>query len=265
MKYRIWRLSILFLCGVFSFLTLSISANADSTSGNKWTFQLAPYAWLTGQKGTVATLPGLPPADIEVDFYDDVLGNINLAGMLVGEARKGRYGLFIDMVYTDIETEDSAPLGIFYSTMNSRTKSWMVSVAGLYRLAEQEKLFLDVIGGFRYWNIDSELSLKGPAFPNVFPEQSISNSEGWFDPMIGLKGLSFLGRSKFYVSGGLALGGFSVGSDFFWDAIVNLGYQWTKGFSTTVGYRYLDVDYDKNGFLYDVAQDGPTLGLSWRF
>ncbi|WP_169309229.1 hypothetical protein [Desulforhopalus sp. IMCC35007] len=31
-----------------------------------------------------------------------------------------------------------------------------------------------------------------------------------------------------------------------------------------VGYRYLAVDYDNDGFIYDVSQNGPVLGLSWR-
>jgi hypothetical protein len=46
---------------------------------------------------------------------------------------------------------------------------------------------------------------------------------------------------------------------------MNLGYQCTKGFSTTLGYRYLDVDYENKDFMCDVAQDGLMLGLSWRF
>lgn len=36
-------------------------------------------------------------------------------------------------------------------------------------------------------------------------------------------------------------------------------------FSTTVGHRYLDVDYDEDDFLYNVSQQGLVLGLSWRF
>ena len=266
MTRNTYRFSILLLCGILSFQILSISAYAESNSSDKWEFQLTPYAWLAGQKGTVATLPGLPEADIDVDFYDDILGNINGALMLVGEARKGRFGLVMDVAYTDIEMENPTPLGIFYSAVNSRTKSWMVSVAGLYRLVENQHQFLDVIGGFRYWSVDSELTLKSPQFP-ILSERSITNSEDWFDPLIGLKGLSALGSSKFFISGGLIIGGFGVnaGSDFFWDASINLGYQWTKGFSTTLGYRYLDVDYEKDAFLYDVVQDGITLGLSWRF
>jgi len=250
--------------GVLFAIIWCFSAHAESQGSDKWNFQLAPYAWLAGQKGTVATLPGLPSADVDVDFYDDVLGNINGAIMLVGEARKGRFGVVMDVVYTDIEGEDPTPLGIFYSALNSRTKSWMVSVAGLYRLVESQNRFLDVIGGVRYWSVDSELTLKGPQFP-FLSERSLSNKEDWFDPIIGLKGLMPIGESKFFVSGAFVIGGFGAGSDFMWDALINLGYQWTKGFSTTIGYRYLDVDYEKNGFLYDAAQQGLTLGLSWRF
>jgi hypothetical protein len=261
MKYRDFLTIFL---GAFLAAIWCTCAHAESSSSEQWNFQLAPYAWLAGQKGSVATLPGLPPADIDVGFYDDVLGNINGAIMLLGEARKGRFGVVMDVVYNDIETEDPTPLGVFYSALNSRTKSWMVSGAGFYRLVESQNRFLDVIGGVRYWSVDSELTLEGPQFPSL-PERSISNKEGWVDPIVGLKGFVPIGESKFFVSGALVIGGFGVGSDFMWDAMINFGYQWTKGFSTTIGYRYLDVDYEDDGFLYDVAQQGITLGLSWRF
>jgi hypothetical protein len=229
-------------------------------NNGEWEFQIAPYAWLAGQKGEVATIPGLPPAEIDVDFYDDILGNINGALALVGEARKGRYGVVMDVSYTDIEFEGSTP-GPFFSSIKSRTKSWIVSAAGLYHLVERQRAFLDVIGGIRYWSVESELSLGA----GLLQARKVSNKEEWIDPLIGLKGLMPIGKSKFFVSGALALGGFGVGSDFMWDANINLGYQWTKGLSTTLGYRYLDVDYEKDDFLYDIAQDGVVLGLSWRF
>jgi hypothetical protein len=256
MKHHTYRFSTLLLFGLLFYQILSISASAD-----QWEFQLAPYAWLAGQNGKVATLPGLPPADVDINFYDDIRGNINLAGNLVAEARKGRFGLFTDILYSDIETEDPLPYGILYSAVDTQTKSWIVSIAGLYRLAEQQNRFLDAIAGVRYWSVDTDLTLKA----GLLPERSISNSEDWFDPLIGLKGFTPIGSSRFFVSSAIVIGGFGAGSDFMWDAIVNFGYQWTKGFSTTVGYRYLDVEYEKDDFLYDVVQDGITLGLSWRF
>jgi hypothetical protein len=67
----------------------------------------------------------------------------------------------------------------------------------------------------------------------LLPAQSISNKEDWFNPIIGLKGFSPLGDSKFFVSGFLVLGGFGVGSDFMWDANINLGYKWTETLITS--------------------------------
>lgn len=247
---------IIVLCA----LTFILPALAPANDSGKWQFQLAPYAWLAGQKGSVATLPGLPAADIDVDFYDDIIGNINGAFFLVGEARKDRMGIFMDIAYTDIEDENATP-GPFFSALTSRTKSWMITTTGLYRLVEEKQAFLDALAGLRYWSVDSTLALTS----GILTGRDVSNKESWFDPVIGLKGSTPLGDSKFFVNGGLLLGGFNMGSDFMWDANLNFGYQWTQTFSTTLGYRYLDVNYEKDDFLYDVSQQGSVLGLNWQF
>ncbi len=249
----------MFFPALLSFLCL-LPAHANCADNENWEFQLAPYGWLAGQSGQVGTLPGLPPADIDVDFYDDVFGNINGAVMLVGEARKGDFGIFADVLYMDIEMGDPTP-GPLFTTLSTQTKSWIISVAGFYKVYEEEGRFMDLLGGIRYWSVDSELSTSA----GLLPARSISNKEDWIDPFIGLKGKTPFGELKFFMSGAFTVGGFGVGSDLMWDASINLGYQWTEGFSTTIGYRYLDVDYDEDGYVYDIAQDGPTVGLSWRF
>ena len=239
-------------------LACPVDGKADTDGG--WQFHLAPYAWLAGQKGTIATQPGLPAAGVDIDFYDDIVGNINGALLLAGEARKGELGVVFDVAYTDIE-DDDVTSGPFYSSLNSRTKTWMVSAAGFYRLMQQDRAFLDGLVGLRYWSVDSSLKFGA----GILPATERSNREDWVDPFIGIKGLTPIGSSDFFINGALALGGFGVGSDFMWDAMLNLGYQWTATFSTTLGYRYLDVDYDEDDFLYDVYQDGLVVGLSWRF
>lgn len=254
------KVPAMFICTMLLTLILIFSANAETNSDDEWKFQLTPYAWLAGQNGKVATLPGLPPTDIDVDFYDDVLGNINGGIFLIGEVRKGHWGGLADIAYTDIEFEDATP-GPLFSSVKSRTKSWIVSATGFYRLVQEDRTFLDVLVGLRYWSIDSTLSLSAGILETV----EITHKEDWVDPLIGLRGFKPIGKSKVFVSGAFLVGGFSVGSDLMWDASINLGYQWTKGFSTTLGYRYLDVDYENNDFLYDIAQDGITMGLMWRF
>ncbi len=255
---QVLKQGILF-SSLFSLLCL-LPASAHCADNERWTFKLAPYAWLAGQSGQVGTLPGLPAADIDVDFYDDIFGNINGALMLVGEARKGDFGAFADIFYTDIEIEEPTP-GPLFTTLSSQTKSWIISVAGFYRIYEEKGQFLDVFGGIRYWSVDSELALS----TGLLPEGNVSNHEDWIDPLVGLKGKTPLGASRFFTSGSFSIGGFGVGSDLMWNASINFGYQWSEGFSTTIGYRYLDVDYEKDGYVYDIAQDGPTIGLLWQF
>jgi hypothetical protein len=258
------RLSIKYVAGwmasILLALFLAFPVHAGTKTGDTWHFQLGTYAWLSGQKGTLATRPGLPAVDVDLDFYDDIAGNINGAFALIGEVHKGRVGVVGDVNYSDIE-DDEATAGPFFSTLTSRTKTWIASAAGFYRLIERDRAFLDGMAGLRYWSVDSSLKLG----TGILPAREISNREEWVDPIIGLKGLAPLGESQFFVSGALLLGGFGMGSDFMWDGQINLGYQWGPTFCTTIGYRYLEVDYDEGEFLYDVSQDGPFLGLSWRF
>jgi hypothetical protein len=50
---------------LFLALIFYLPAQAATDDTDTWKCQLAPCAWLAGQKGTVVTLPGLPPADID--------------------------------------------------------------------------------------------------------------------------------------------------------------------------------------------------------
>jgi len=92
-----------------------------------------------------------------------------------------------------------------------------------------------------------------------------SIDESWGDPVVGAKARTSLGDSHIFLNGTALVGGCGLGSDLTYDLNVNLGYGWTEGFSTTLGYRYLAVDYSNDGFVYDVSQDGPIIGLVWRF
>ncbi len=248
------------VCGLLFLVFILSPLSFAADTPDSWDFHIASYAWLAGQNGSVATLPGLPPADIDIDFYDDIQDNINGALMLIGEARKGRFGIAMDMVYTDIEDDSFIP-GQNFNTVTSQTTNLIVSATGFYRLVANDLASIDGLAGVRYWTVDSELTLSGV----LAGSYGIDNSEDWFDPIIGLKGRAMLGDSKFFLSGFLIIGGFGASSDFMWDVNATLGYQWGEIFSTTIGYRYLDVDYENDGFLYDVAQHGPTFGLSWRF
>jgi len=222
-----------------------------------WEFKLAPYLWFAGLEGTAATIPGLPPGEIDVS-PSQALEDTETALMLMFEARKGRGGLFMDLVYSDVRS-DAELIPSLGLSLRSETKSTLLTLAYQYRLLEPERGSLDLLAGARYWSVDSFLAFSGPA------GLSGRNKESWVDPVVGLKGYQRLGNSKFYVSGGAALGGFGVGSEMFYDLNLNLGYQWNDAIGTVIGYRWFDVERDESGFFYDVQQAGFGIGLAWSF
>ena len=61
------------------------------------------------------------------------------------------------------------------------------------------------------------------------------------------------------------LGGFGVGADLEWSVMAGATYAVTERFGLTMAWRYLAVDYEQDGIVFDVTQSGPLLGATFRF
>ena len=227
-----------------------------------WHFRLSPYVWFAGIEGDVATIPGLPSAPIDIS-PSDALQDTEASIMVILDGKKGRHGFFVDLLYSDVRSdEDLIPaIGL---TLRTTTKSTLFTLAYQYEIYNQDHVVIDLLAGARYWAIDSKLrfssGLGGP-----LDGRTITNDESWLDPMVGFKARAPIGDSRFYVSGGAGLGGFGVGSDLFYEISANVGYQWNDAIGTSIGYRMFDVDYDNDGYVYDVKQQGWQAGLTWSF
>ena len=94
--------------------------------------------------------------------------------------------------------------------------------------------------------------------------RTVSRTDDWFDPYIGLRGRYNL-NDKFYVTAKGDIGGFGVGSDLTWTAEAALGCQLSRSIFAEVGYRALGVDLDKDGLVMDTVTHGPqvTLGITF--
>ena len=91
-----------------------------------------------------------------------------------------------------------------------------------------------------------------------------SGSKTWVDPIIGISGRVELG-SGFALQAEGDVGGFGLVSDIDWQVLGTIQYQVADYVTLDAGYRYLAVDYDDGGFLFDVALSGPIIGASIRF
>ncbi len=74
---------------------------------DNWKWRVAPYLWATSLQGRVATVPGVPPADVDASF-SDILDNLDFAGMVVAHGRNGRWGITGDLQYVKLTAESGS-------------------------------------------------------------------------------------------------------------------------------------------------------------
>ena len=94
--------------------------------------------------------------------------------------------------------------------------------------------------------------------------RTVSRTDDWFDPYVGLRGRYNL-NEKFYLTAKADIGGFGVGADLTWQAEAALGMQLSKSMFTEIGYRALGVDLDKDGLTMDTVTHGVQLTAGLTF
>jgi hypothetical protein len=249
---------------------------------DQWQFAIAPYVWLPAVNGTFKY--GIPPGaggspEVEVDA-DDILDRLDLALMISGEVRKGRWAAFTDFMYIDFSNLDSnvksidvtgrLPVG---SAIDAGTESSLKgaewTLAGSYAALQGDSGRLEVLGGFRYFGLevstDWELTttVSGPGGSQVFPRSgSVKKSEDLWDGIIGLRGRLNLGGSRFYIPYYIDVGMGS--SKLTWQGMTGLayGFKWIDIF---LSYRHLYYEMDNDELVQDLSLSGPEIGLTFRF
>jgi hypothetical protein len=241
---------------------LSPISHAQSGSSNDWQFRVTPYLFGTGLDGDIGFNDALPPVSVEATF-GDVVDNLDFGFMLFAEARKGRWGIWGDGMYVDlgVETETPFPIVLIYSGIELDVTLKTLAAGGSYSILTGDSGWLDVVAGARYWSVDQELTFIG--FNDAVPDRAISAGESWTDPVIGLRGQASLSdRWRLNGHGVGSAGGKSESSI---DVMANIGYSFNDLFTLSLGYRYLDVDFEDEDFLFDVQFQGPVIGASFAW
>jgi len=95
-------------------------------------------------------------------------------------------------------------------------------------------------------------------------DRTISRTDDWWDPYIGLRGRYNL-NDKFYLLGKGDIGGFTVGCDITWTAEAALGCMLTPNVFVETAFRAWGIDYDKDGLTMDTVTFGPQVSLGVNF
>ena len=244
-----------------------VGAQSARPASDQWQFELTPYLWAAGLKGSVEA-GSLPKVNVDVGF-SDIWDHLDFAAMGAFEARKGRFGILFDAIYMKLSGDATAsrtgpgPIGAT-ATANGDLEIKQTILAGAlaYRVIEGPTA-LDVLAGARYNKVDATANISASFFA-LTGSVSRSGDKDWTDPYVGVR-VSHRLNERWMLSGYADYGGFGVGSDSTWQAILGAEYAFSKTVAVKFGYRELSIDYDSGGFIYDMKIKGAYLGVGFKF
>lgn len=223
---------------------------------DKWNFVFSPYFWMAGLHGRT----GGPNRTVQVDErFKDIFDSLTFAFMGVFEAHKNKWAIQTDVEFVSIEDEKATP-GPLFSSATAKIKTFVFTPEVAYKIYSDpgKSSFVQVLGGTRIWRISSDLNFGA----GILPAVQTKNTRSWVDGVVGMRGKAAVSE-KFFLMGRFDLGG--GGSKFTYQLFGGLGYNLNKKVALVVGYRDLDVNYDKNNFVFDMSQRGPIMGVGFKF
>ena len=235
------------------------SLHAQDAKQGGWNFLLEPYLMFPNMEGEVG-VADLPPAPVDED-PSDIFSHLQMGAMLYFEANNGTWMYSADLLYMDLES-DLTPNDIV-SEGTAQMSQVGFELAVMRRLSSWFELGLSAV----YNKIDADVDM---TFDTVLGTntRSIGMTEDWIDPTLVMRATFPYGGKWFGQFRG-NIGGFGVGSDLFWQLQADIVYRHSDKWQFTLGYRFIDFDYDQGSgldrFAYDMQNFGPVLKVGYRF
>ena len=273
MRVRIrfaWRVALLAIAAALPAVSHA-QAPADS-----WQWRGSLYGWFpTISADTRFPSSGSGPS-LDVDS-EDIIDALKFAFMGTLEARKGRWGVFTDVVYVDLGASKSGsrdftvgrvalPAGVDVNA-SLDLKAWAWTVAGLYGLSDTKQNTTDLLFGARMIDVQQTLNwgfsgnIGSLGLPGA-SGRSEAEQTNW-DAVIGVKGVARLtGDGRWVLPYYLDIG--TGESNFTWQALAGVGYSFGWG-TVTAAWRYLDYDFKSGAAIENMNFSGPLIGLTFQW
>jgi hypothetical protein len=263
----------------------SVHAIAQGAA-DRWSFSVMPYLWLPGMDGTLrygAPAAGGASPNVRVDA-DTLLGALDMAFMITGEARKGRWLIVTDLIYLDLGSDSSSvrsvdfnpgsgPVNVANTALDAGTqtkvKGTVWTLVGGYAAIQDPRATLDVIGGLRYFDLKAttnwqlSATVTGPGGSQPFATTgSVTRSDQLWDAIVGVKGRVKLGAGNWFMPYYLDAG--AGDSTLTWQGVLGIGHAFKWG-DILLAYRYLSYEQSGNKLIEDLSFGGFGLGVNFRF
>lgn len=247
------KLALFFFLTIFS--SYSQESNDSLQKTTKWSLLGEIYLMFPNMKGQT-TVGLVPPIEVNAGA-GDIFGHLEMGAMFYFEANNGNWAIGSDLLYMKLG-QDAIPNQLVTSGKVTM-KQLAFEVSGLKRLTP----WLEAGLAGRIVSLDAKLELE-----TLNQSQNTSGGKTWLDPVVVLRTNNTI-KEKWLAQLRVDAGGFGVGSDFTWQLQANAGYRFSKLFQTTLGYRYIGIDYDQgegqDRFLYDIDTYGMVIRFGFNF
>ena len=252
-----------------------VAAQAETT-GDSWEYQATIYLWLPSIGGDTSFPSRSGGSSVDVSA-EDVLDALEMAFMGTIGAKKGKWGVWSDLVYADFgASKDGSrdftignveiPAGV-NAHLSLDLTAWIWTVAGTYEIAKTPKYTSDLLFGARYldvtetldWTISGDIS----GLPPVSRSGSSEVDPNYWDGIVGVKGVAYLGNEhKWFIPYYLDVG--TGQSDLTWQVNAGIGYRYNWG-ALVATWRYLDYEFDSDDRVQSLNLNGPLFGASFQW
>lgn len=238
--------------------TTTSPATQSSALADQWQFSVTPYAWAMGITGSISHNDS-SLGEVKLT-PGDVLSDLNMAAMLVFEAKRGRVGLFLDGMYGDLGKTSSRVVGRADLQANTSLKMTMLTLAPTYNFLNTPAFTLDGLVGARFmWqNASTTFSI---------PETRLSETESSHQhigaAVAGVKGRYNFGSSGYFLPYYVDVG---IGqySSFTSQAYLGVGKSFDWGDVMLVA-KNVYYQFKPHNTNVDLNMFGAALAVSFKF
>jgi hypothetical protein len=222
-----------------------------------WRFEITPYLWGSGIKGTLGLNNGLARS---ADFTtSNVLGALKSGGMISAEAHKGNWGVMGDVVSATLQKTGSIPVEGGAATLGAKVTLQQTILTGVatYTVTNTKDAYLDALLGVRAIYATATLGVNGMG--------AASATTSTVDPIIGAKGRYRIADSTWYVPfyGDIGSGGGTT--NLTWQAMAGVGKTFNSLIDASLTYRALYYDMKDGGVMQKTTMLGPQIAVTFKF
>lgn len=240
-------------------IAIVLAFGVPTAMAGDWEHSVTPYVWAAGQEGESGERD-TPAGDLIAEYdmsASDIFERLNGAFLVAYRAEKaGTWGLIFDLVYMNVEDDgEIGPLDI-----NVENPQLLITTA--YTRAFRAESSWWWYAGVRYVELETEIRFEGNGPAGIDGNHTVDGS--WVDPFVGLNYRREL-SPRWSLGVTADVGGFGIGSEAAYQAMAEGGFRISDLLRLRFGYRWMDTDYDNNGFVFDATSQGAIIGLAFHW